>query len=323
MNQFNLGNFLNRFVNYSFQNMNKSGVPTNAPSPDMQLPPTPNNLPPNFAHGAAPNFSLMGNFNSVLLNNLKMNDLSSFERTLYMKDLMNLPKEMEEILVILQDKTSSTEQLVKLLNKNVDISTIAELIQQNGKEAMNKLVLVMANASKQGVNDLSQLKDTIKLINASVAAASKDNPNQTLKSFMLLYLPWLPLQEGVDFELEIENSNEEENNSETSITILISTRNFGNVKVILILNGINSIDVFINCSQNFPKEELLKRINSETKKHSLQSSVTFEEKESKQEDNSLRQAKVSMSNLTEVNPFLLLMANAVIRHTIDLDNLAG
>lgn len=323
MNQFNLGNFINRFVNYSFQNLNKGGAPPNAPLEDIHLPPQPNNLPPDLSQAPGPNLGMAGNFNSILLTNLKMNDFSKFERTLYMKDLMNLPKEMEEILVIIQNKTAPTKELAELLNKNVNISTIAELIQQNGKEAMNKLVLVMANASKQGMNDLSQLKDTIKLINASVAAASQDNPNQTLKSFMLLYLPWLPLREGVDFELEIEGSEGGDDASETSITILISTINFGNVKVTLLLNGINSIDVFVNCSENFPKEDLLKRIKAETKSHSLQSNVTFEQKELVQDENSTRQAKISMSKLTEVNPFLLLMANAVIRHTIDLDTLAG
>lgn len=140
---------------------------------------------------------------------------------------------------------------------------------------------------------------------------------------MLLYLPWLPLQEGVDFELEIESSAQEGEDSETTITILISTRNYGNVRVTLILNKGNSIDIFVNCVDEFPKEELLKRLNEESKTHSIQSKVQFEAGMAKSEDNSPTQAKISMSNLTEVNPFLLLMANSVIRHTIDLDNQAG
>lgn len=323
MNQFNLGNFINRFVNYSFQNQNKGGVPLEGPPADMQFPPTQNTLSQNIPKPALYMPGVMNSLNSEMLSGLRMNDLSKFERSLYLKDLMSLPKEMEEILTVIQNKTTANEEITKMLSKNINIATLAELIQTNGKEAMNKLILVMANASKQGITDLSQLKDAIKLINASVSVASQDNPTQTLKSFMLLYLPWLPLQEGVDFELEIESSQGGEDDSDTSITILISTRNFGNIRITLILIGMNSIDVFVNCSEKFPKEELLKRIQAETKSHSLQSNVTFEQKELKQDESSARQAKVSMSKLTEVNPFLLLMANAVIRHTIDLDNLAG
>jgi len=51
--------------------------------------------------------------------------------------------------------------------------------------------------------------------------------------------------------------------------------------------------------------------------------MSIEQKEMKQSETATPQAKVSLSNLTEVNPFLLLMSNAVIRHTIEIDNLAG
>lgn len=325
MNQFNLGNFLNKFINYSSPNMNRGEAPANpannAFSSEMGLPP--NQLIQNMARRVVAQSAMMNGFNSAMMNSLKMNSLAGLEKSLYLKDLMNLPKEMEEVLVLMQNKTATTEEAVKLLTNNISMATLAELIQKSGKEAMNKLVLVMSNAAKQGITDTSQIKDAIKLINASISVASQDNPNQTLKSFMLLYLPWLPLQEGVDFELEIEGSAGGESGDETSITIMISTKNYGNIKVVLVLLGSNSINIFVNCSEKFPKEDLLKRIKAESKSHSMQTEVNFEQKEVKQIENSSRQAKISMSNLTEVNPFLLLMANAVIRHTIDLDNQAG
>lgn len=322
MNQFGLGNFFNRLANYPFQNPGKGGVPLNAPPGEMPLPPG-QNFNPALARSLAQAEGVMHSFNYEMLANLRMNDLSKFERSLYLKDLMNLPKEMEEVFAVIQNQAVTAEETEKLLTKTVNIATLAEFIQANGKEAMNKLILVMSNASRQGINDLSQIKDAMKLINASVSVASQDNPNQVLKSFMLLYLPWLPLREGVDFELEIESSEGGGEDSQTSITILISTKNFGNIKVLLILLGINSIDLFVTCSEKFPKEELLKRMQSETKSHSLHSNITFEQNEVPKDENATPKAKISMSQLNEVNPFLLLMANAVIRHTIDLDNLAG
>jgi hypothetical protein len=320
MNQFNLGNFINKFVNYSFQDLGKEAGKSNSAS--TETPFQPQNLEQNIAQRAVLQSKTLNSFNQAMVN-IKMNDLSGFERTLYMKDLMNLPKELEEVLTLIQNKGTADAELTKLLNTNINLTTLAELMQQNGKEAMNKLILVMANASKQGLTDLSQIKDTIKLINASIAVAGQNNPNQILKSFMLLYLPWLPLKEGVDFDLEVETSEKENEGSETSITILISTINYGNVKITLILLNGMSLSIIVNCSEKFPKEELLKRIKEESKKHSMQTDITFEQKAVKSDEFKTRQAKVSISNVNEVNPFLLLMTNAVIRHTIDLDNQTG
>lgn len=321
MNQFNLGNFINKFINYSLLNPNSGAGPNpNANlNPDMKFQLTNEALAQSLMNKSASQSAVLHGFSSAMLADLKMNNLASLERGLYIKDLMNLPKELEEILVVIQNN-ATTKDIAKLMSENISLATLADLIKQGGKEAMNKLILVMANASKQGITDLSQIKDTIKLINASVAVASQDNPEKILKSFMLLYLPWLPLQEGVDFDLEIEGSNGGGEDSELSITIMISTKNYGNVKVTLVLQAGNSMSILINCCEEFPKEELLERLKAESKNHSIQSDVIFEQNVIKKTEDTTPQAKISMSNLSEINPFLLLMANAVIRHTIELDN---
>lgn len=324
MNQFNLGNFINKLVNnYSLNNQSGGRMP-NAPAnpagPDIHFEIQPQIMAQSMIQKTLAQPAILHTFQPTVFSDLKMNNLASLERGLYVKDLMNLPKDLEEVLVLMQNKMIEPQELTKVLTTNINLADLAELIQKGGKEAMNKLILVMANASKQGITDTSQLKDAIKFINASVSVAGKDDPSQILKSFMLLYLPWLPLQEGVDFDLEIEGSEGGEDGSELSITIMISTRNYGNVKATLILLAGNSISIIINCCDKFPKEELLKRIKEEDKSHSIQTSVSFEEKEMKRDENATPQAKVTMSNLKEVNPFMLLMANALIRHTIELDN---
>lgn len=326
MSDFNVGNF-NKFPNFPTPGF--GGQPFNAAGPNkgvnggFQL--TNEALGQAMAQKHLGDEAVLTSFSPSLLRDLKMNNLANLERSLYMRDLMNLPKEIEEVLVLIQSKTSTSEEISKLLAKNINITTLAELIQTGSREAMNKLVMVMANASKQGLTDTSQIKDMLKLINASVSVAGQDNPNQVLKSFMLLYLPWVPLQEGVDFELEVGTFEDEENKGEDSITIMISTRNYGNVKITLVLLKGNSMSIFVNCSDKFPKEDLLKRLKEEGKNHSIITDILFDQKETKQDTNAQTtpQAKVTMSTLTEVNPFLLLMANAAIRHTIEIDNLAG
>lgn len=320
MNQFNLGSFLNNFAKDFFpppQGKPMAGRAFGAP----QTPSAPQQAMANsFIQKSLHNPQLMNNFSQIYSQSLRMNELVSSQKSLYLRDLMNLPKEMQEILMFLQKDVAMSKQASTLLMQNISISDLAALLQANAKDAMNKLVFVMAEASKQGLSDVSQLKEAIKLINASVSVAGQENSSQVLKNFMLLYLPWLPLKEGVDFELEVETSESQGGESEDSITILITTINFGNIKAVLILNKSKSIDIVVSCSENFPKEELLERISGEGKKHSVQTGVVFDEKSANASGQNTHQAKVCMSNLSEVNPFLLLMANAVIRHTIEIDN---
>lgn len=329
MKDFNLPNFINRFYAVKRQppqNDFKTGQPTSSAGEgiaDAKFQMSQEAIVKNIVQKNIIQNTPRNQFSNLLSYDFKMNHLENTEKSLYIKDLMNLPKEMEEMLLTLQNNTKSMAEVSKILSKNVNIATLAEMMQKNGKEAMNKLILTMAEASKQGITDTTQLKDAIKYINASVSVAGQDNPNLIIKNFMLMYLPWLPLREGVDFELEIESSSSGDDGEETSVTILISTVNYGNIKVTLILNTQNSIDILINCCEKFPKQELINRINGESKSHALQTTVSFEQNSSKPEDGAARQAKVSMSNLFDVNPFLLLMTNAVIRHTIELDNLAG
>ena len=217
---------------------------------------------------------------------------------------------------------SSLKNLEILANGRISMAALAEMLQAGGKDAIAKIILTMANASQQGVKDLSQLKDTAKLINASIAIASQDNPSQTLKTLLLLYLPWLPLQEGTDFEVEIkENPNNAEN--ESILVITITTINFGKVVATLILETSNSVHVNIECSNNFPKSELMNRIKGEEKHYSMQSVLTFQQLELKSEDTTRTKASVTMSSMEEVNPYMLLMANSVIRNTIIIDNEAS
>jgi len=326
MNQFNLGQFVAKFIKYSPLNANaKGGATSDAQGTaqgqeigaEFQLPKEsliPKTLQVNLQSAIS--------VKSLLMSNLKMNHIASLDRALYIKDLMNLPKNMDQILILLQKDLASAKDMTKLLTTNIDLGALAELIQVGGKEALNKLVLAMANASKQGMTDFSEIKDAMKLVNASISAAGTKDNAQILKSFMLLYLPWLPLQQGVGFELEIETTDGGSAESESSITIMISTRNYGNIMVTLVLVGGNSVSLIINCSDIFPKEDLLKQIKEESKNHSIQSDVVFESKPMQKNENAVAQAKISMSNAKEINPFLLLMAHAVIRHTIEIDNQA-
>lgn len=322
----------------------------------QQSAPSPNSSAPNVPQGS-PQMGAMGGSDAAA----------------YIKDLMKLPKNLNEFIFMLQKNLNqmqfnrmfeqanrqalsqtqaqilaqlqglSTTELQTVLknqlanqlssslktlqinaNGMINLADIANLIQANGKDAVTKLILCMANAAKQGVNDLSGMKDTARLINASIALASPDNPQQTLKTLLLLYLPWLPLHDGTGFDIEIEaGSSGEEHDSILIVTI--STINFGRVVATLILETSNSVHVNIECSEKFPKDELMARIEGDEKHYSMQSVISFETKSTPLErpEGEQTKAKINMSATNEVNPYLLLMAHTIIRHTIVIDNNAS
>ena len=290
---------------------------------------------------------------------LKMNYLAGQERSAYIKTLLNLPQSLMELMLNLQKSRMGTESVIKdlkllqifdeatqiqqLINQAVpnkpvpqaqmtqntpmamlfsgllQLNDVATLIQANSRVAMTQLIAAMASASKQGL-DNSQILETMNLLNSCVAMLEDKTPQSTLKSLMLLYLPWLPLPSGVGFELEVGAPPAEHESSDSVITVLIQTKNYGNVKGSLTLTTQNSVDVLILCTEEFPKEVLYKRLQEEMKNNSVQTNIDIEVMITKQGDLEENQAKVNLSATNEMNPYLLLMAHSFIRNTIVIDN---
>ena len=151
--------------------------------------------------------------------------------------------------------------------------------------------------------------------------AESENPAQTLKSLMMLYLPWLPLNEGVGFDLEVDTATGENESNDSKLTVLIQTKNFGNVKGVFTLTTKNSVDIYIICSEDFPKITLQKSLMEESSSHAMSSTIDIEAVTPKNKDmNENREAKVNLSATNEMNPYLLLMAHAFIRNVIFIDS---
>ena len=209
----------------------------------------------------------------------------------------------------------------KVLPSRVNLSVLNSQIQQHSKQALNNLVLEMSTATRQGITDTRPIQDTISLINSSISASSQDDTALAIKNLMLLYLPWLPLEEGVGFKLDVTTKKAEPpKEDDTSISIMITTKNYGNIGAEINLLTTNSVDIFITCDKTFPKEELLKRLNRDSKEHSMTASIGIEEiAQQNSLEPEVQKAKVNLSNVTTINPYLLLMSHSFIRHAIEID----
>lgn len=205
----------------------------------------------------------------------------------------------------------------------VSLGDISKLILQNGKQAVAALIIAMASASKQGVSN-EQIQETLSILNSCIAMAESNNPTQSLKSLMMLYIPWLPLNEGVGFDLEITPQEGETDSNNSKLTVLIQTMNFGNLKGTFTLTTSNSVDVLIICSDKFPKNILQKILLEESSSHAMNTNIDIEEVTPKiDEIKDVNETKVNLSATNEMNPYLLLMAHSFIRNTILIDNNAA
>ena len=137
----------------------------------------------------------------------------------------------------------------------------------------------------------------------------------------MFYLPWLPLEDGVGFDLEIQQQSQQHNESDSILIITITTINFGIIKATLILESSNSVQVTIDCTSEFPKKELSLRCENNQKFYSMDSVITLETNSIPQNTSAKKQsASVNTSQTTEINPYLLLMAHTLIKHIIEIDN---
>ena len=366
MSDFNLTNFIAKFGYKNIQTTGTKNISTQKAAAEPYMP----------AQASSTVSSSASQTAAASSSSAQMASLAGEDTAAYIKDLLKLPKNLNEFIYMVQRgltqmqmsrlmsqqygaqrntmtptqaqilaqlqglsaeelqaalkaqlmTTANTAQSLKnlqiLSGGMINLADLAAMIQANGKDAITKLILTMANTAKQGVTDLSQLKDTARLINASIALASQENSAQTLKTILLLYLPWLPLQEGTDFEIEIQQDPDNEDN-DSILVITISTVNFGKVIATLILETSNSVHVNIECSDKFPKDELLNRMKSEEKHYSMQSVVSFQAIETTPAETTQTKASVTMSSMAEINPYMLLMSHTVIRNTIMIDNEAS
>ena len=229
-------------------------------------------------------------------------------------------KLQNQINILGQQSVANKDAIALMFSGMIHLPAISEMILKNSKQAVAHLIAAMASASKNGMTS-EQINETLGVINYCVSLAESGNPAQTLKSLMLLYLPWLPLNEDVGFDLEVNTDNGENDSIDSRLTVLIQTKNFGNVKGVFTLTTSNSVDVFITCSDNFPKTLLQKSLVEEGASHAMTTTVEVESIQPKKTDsNDKIEAKVNLSATNEMNPYLLLIAHAFIRNTIYIDS---
>ena len=252
---------------------------------------------------------------------LELAKMESTERAILVKELLNLPNNLKDLLMTLQNTKNTQQQTLPNNFTSINISSLMQLMQENGKEALSKLMQLTSLINKTGNVDTKQLQELQYIINACMPNANITN-TQFMKNLILLYLPWLPIGENNNFEIDF-SSNEDntggEDSADDTITILIQTENYGNIKILLILESTNKINIAINCAKIFPKDLLLLKLKENSKEYKLETQANINEQETIDRSELDKTRKVHMSGASVLNPYVLLMAHAIIRDVIEID----
>lgn len=258
-----------------------------------------------------------------LLSNtsIELAQMETTERAILVKELLNLPKDFQTLLATMQNAKNVNQNNLPQNLQNINIAQLMQLMQTNGKEALSKLMQLTSMLNKNGNIDTKQLQELQFVINACMPNATMTNV-QFMKNLILLYLPWLPVGENNNFDIEFSSSEENdssEGEADDTITILIQTENYGNVKILLVLELTNKINIIINCAKIFPKDLLLSKVNDDSKEYKLETQTTVNEQETVDKSTLDKNQKVHMSGSSVLNPYILLMAHAIIRNVIEID----
>ena len=250
--------------------------------------------------------------NDIFITNTKLTLLENKNTIALLKDVMQLPEDFSQLITILGQKNKTNNGLITL-------NDIQDFINIHSKNAVVQLTELVSQAQKQGAAKNQQLLDVMKIVTL-IADSNEQNPMQLMKTLILLYLPWVPLDKNIDFELSTSSDDENSDEADDIMTIVIQTVYYGLIKIVMWIENKenNSIAVKISCADEFPKKELLSELGGEGDK-SILSKITYETiklQKIKLKDN---KQKIDMQSCKNINPRLLKFSQKIIRAVIDID----
>lgn len=311
MNNFNPSGYLNRLI-------------TNIINNQVNVRTTPKTSG-DFANSVMQN-SAQSTQKQTLSPELKMTPMEVEQTAKYVKELLNMPKDVTQVVSQLSaNNTVTTAQNMQLLlmlsNGKIDLNALAQLLSDNSKAALQKLVQTMSQAAKMGVSDTQQLKDLINTL--GLVSVSTNDTTSALKNFILLYLPWLPLNskdESLDFDIDVfDKTSSGADDEAQSVTILIETMNFSNVKALLEMTHDNKVEIMINCIEDFPREKVLAVLKKESQDLNIQAGLIVETTKKEIPKDTVKKARAEISASSAISPQLMLMAHAVIKIVFKID----
>ena len=252
---------------------------------------------------------------SILQTQEALKEFTDADKSALVKSMLNMPEDLSALLKNLVNKNQNLT--------NAEFMKMLSDFNVNGKEAMAKLSKLLVIFGQNNLKGAEKLQEIYTIMNA-FTSGSAQNASQLMKNIILLYLPWLPIGESNNFEIGLKETpskgdgSDEDNSESDSISVFIQTVNYSNVKVTLYKEQRQDRKMFVECVPSFPKEQLQQMIQGDAQKLNVHAQVDFANTTNKnQTKNEEQDFNVNVSKF--INPYLMLMAQAVIKAVIEID----
>lgn len=241
-----------------------------------------------------------------------------------LKELLKFPKNFDNLIEQIAVKQQSTNQqtALMLLSSTIDMSKLSSLLQNGSKDAINNIYQLLAQYNQIGITvKEEQVSQITKLL--SVVSSSVSSDTQSMRTIMLMYLPWLPLNDPNIFKFDIsKKSSDGGGDCIDEVSVLIKTENYGNLKADILKTDEDGIKIALATSETFPQKDFELLMKEESRKNNININITFSKKASfnRKIEEELKKTQVCMNTSPGVNPFLILISSAVIRHVHFIDS---
>ena len=265
------------------------------------------------------------NNNSVFVYNLETAKMDQQVVQKYLQNLLNMPKTLEELVQNTQNNTSQntkidakTYQFLKIFVQNlINTETLAEIMNQNSKDAIQKLLNTMSVMLKSGSKNSSQLKEMLSVLNA-IQASTSSQSSGVLKDLLLLYIP-------VNSQMYFEKDNfsidetQEMAINQNALSILFETLNFSNI-LATINEDSNNLFLAIFAKSDFAFSRFKNIISTVAKEKNINVVIDFKNlnQNNKKEEKPTQNFKIIANKLISSNA--LLLSQIIVKTIFSMDD---
>ena len=233
----------------------------------------------------------------------------------YLQNLMNLPNSIDKFVNQLNSKNFDSKLAAILIENMINTKALSEFLNRNSTEAISKLLQTISATLKSGTSDVSQLKEILSILGV-IQTSTSINAN-TLKEFLLLYIPLSTPIFDKNINDEIQDEDEKQTIKNSKLSILFETVNYSNL-LISINESENNILIDIFAPIDFPKNELIRIIKSLSKEAGIISNVAFKEKQKNDNKNKIQNFKINSDGYVSLNA--LIITHLIIKTILKIDN---
>ncbi|HSA06563.1 MAG TPA: hypothetical protein P5556_05245 [Candidatus Gastranaerophilales bacterium] len=266
---------------------------------------------------------------------MKAQTINRQDQAVFIKELLNLPKDLKELVALLTTKNPSRQTMLNLLelkNPKINPEILQQLLETNSKEVINKLIKLFQQ-SPGNMQNYDQLKDIMGLMN-QIIPSRKSSPQEIITQLLLLYLPWLPLseQQKIEIHFEKKKSGSSEEDEEVAMVVYVSTINLGRFKITIIIDKNGHLDIHIEHmreDQEHESEEsyknkkevienILKTLNSEMKEEKLEAKIVLSEIKQKNYEENPKQ-EITIAQINSISPSVLIASQKTAQIILEAD----